>query len=387
MQIFSPHTFFTDKDINLRSSLIFALIFVLAIIFTFFFIFIAFRFCYLLRMISFRTLALNSDHILNFFKALFSFQRDESFIVSFIPTITFFIIALGCSIQRILMIKNGGSSYVATTLGGIPLGEEAIFSNSEWIQKEKILNNVIAEISLASGLSPPDLYVMPYERGINAFAAGLTRDDAAVIFTAGSLKHLTRDELTGLVAHEFSHILNGDMRANTIMSGWLHGLFTIANLGWKCIAPESKKNQHPMDNSHSISPFPLVLLGIFIIFLGSVGAMTGMALQAAFSRRRELLADAFAVQFTRNSLNLAGVLKKIGGLSQGSKIRAGANLEYRHFFLARPDKYYPFDSHPDLAERIWHLDPSWDGNFYDFSKDQQTDLGNNDKYLFGVLLK
>jgi Zn-dependent protease with chaperone function len=282
------------------------------------------------------------------------------------------------------MIKTGGSTYVATSLGAIPLGDEPIFPNQEWAQKEKILTNIVAEISLASGISPPDLYIMPYERGINAFATGLTRDDAAVILTAGSLKHLSRDELAGLLAHEFSHILNGDMHLNTLMAGWLHGLFTVANQGWGCIVPETKRNKNPMDNSPSITPLPLVLVGVFVIFIGSVGAIIGMALQAAFSRSREMLADAYAVQFTRNSLNLAGVLKKIGGLTQGSKIKSGTNLEYRHFFLARPDKYCPFDSHPDLAERIWHLDPSWDGNYYDFSKDEQKELENNDKYLFGI---
>ncbi|MDR1394632.1 MAG: M48 family metalloprotease, partial [Deltaproteobacteria bacterium] len=151
-----------------------------------------------------------------------------------LPTLGFAAYTLASSLRRLYFIKNSGSTYVATALGGIPLGEtESVFLNSAGRERERILRNVVSEMALAARLPEPDIYIMPKENSINAMAAGLTPDDAAIMITRGSLKYLSREELSGLIGHEFSHILNGDMYFNTIMSGWLHGFFSLTELGYR----------------------------------------------------------------------------------------------------------------------------------------------------------
>jgi Zn-dependent protease with chaperone function len=186
-------------------------------------------------------------------------------------------------------------------------------------------------------------------------AAGLLAEDAAIIVSLGALRRLDRDELSGVVAHELAHILNGDMRRFTIMAGWLHGLFVLQMLSRRAL--------------QSVARSRLLALSLALMALGWLGGLLGRLIQAAFCRRRESLADATAAQLTRDPKALAGALKKIGGLERGSLIKAPAMSGLNHFFLAKPDRGGLMSSHPPLAERIWALDPSWDGWYHDFEAD------------------
>jgi peptidase M48-like protein len=198
----------------------------------------------------------------------------------------------------------------------------------------------------------PQVYVMDGEAGINAFAAGHSASDAAISVTRGCMTMLTRDELQGVVAHEFSHLLNGDMKLNLRIMGLIFGILCLTVIGRVLIRTRGKKN-------------PLPLLGLALIIIGWVGVLFGRLIQAAVSRQREFLADASAVQFTRNPSGLAGALKKIGGIAGGSELQSDRAEEASHFFFANglKSRLFGFATHPPLIERIRALDPGFDGNF------------------------
>jgi Zn-dependent protease with chaperone function len=274
-------------------------------------------------------------------------------------TILFAIFTICCSIYKVIVIRRNGSTYFTTALGGVPLGEtEPVLGGEAGPERETILRNVVSEMSLAASVPEPDIYILPLEYGVNALTVGLSPDDAAIMVTRGALKYLTRDELSGLIGHELSHIINGDMRHNTLMAGWLDGFFSLTSVGIviiRCFGPRS---------------FWVLPLGFFLLVLGFLGHLTGELIQAAFNRRRESMADAYATQFTRDPTCLAGVLKKIGGLDQGSyiQVKKKPELDCRHLFIAESDKSL-FQTHPPLAHRIWALEPNWSGYWHDFEKD------------------
>ena len=190
---------------------------------------------------------------------------------------------------------------------------------------ERKLLNVVEEMALAAGLPVPQVYVMDNESGINAFAAGHTASDATVTVTRGCMKILTRDELQGVIGHEFSHILNGDMRLNLRLMGIIFGILCLAVIGRMLLYTRSR-------GSRERNPLPA--LGLILILFGWIGVFFGRLIQAAVSRQREFLADASAVQFTRNPAGLAGALKKIGGLgTMGSRLSAAHAAEVSHMFF------------------------------------------------------
>ena len=244
---------------------------------------------------------------------------------------------------KTLQLASGGS-VVAELLGG-----RLIDSNTTDTDERKLLN-VVEEMSIASGVPVPQVYVMDDERGINAFAAGHSTSDAAISVTRGCMKLLSRDELQGVIAHEFSHVLNGDMRLNLRLMGLVFGILCLTVIGRVLIRTRGSKN-------------PLPLVGLALIAVGWAGAFFGRLIQAAVSRQRELLADAAAVQFTRNPAGLAGALKKIGGLGYGSRIESPHAEEASHLFFANGVGNSVFSTHPPLTERIRALDPSFDGKF------------------------
>lgn len=267
---------------------------------------------------------------------------------------TLAVIATG-SIIKILLLRSGGA-VVASALGGVPL------SPGTRDPDEIKLRNVVEEMALASGVPVPEIFIMPEESGINAFAAGHDTRDAVVCVTAGAIRQLTRDELQGVIAHEFSHILNGDMLLNLRLTGWIHGILGLSLLGqfaWN-MAPGSGRRSRD-DNVN----WALFAIGLALVIAGSIGAFFGRLIKAAVSRQREFLADASAVQFTRNPLGLAGALKKIGGLEQGSTLHAAQAEEFSHlYFSSGVDRWSElFATHPPLVDRIRVLDPSFDGNF------------------------
>ncbi len=250
------------------------------------------------------------------------------------------------SLFKIIELAKGGGA-VAQMLGGQPLNADSRDPD------EQKLMNVVEEMAIASGTPVPEVYVLPEEEGINAFAAGNSTNDAAIGVTRGCMRLLSRDELQGVIAHEFSHILNGDMRLNLRLIGIVNGILCLAILGRILLRTRGKRN-------------PLPPVGLVLLVIGSIGVFFGRLIKSAVSRQREFLADAAAVQFTRNPGGLAGALKKIGGLSQGSRLTAPNAEEASHLFFGnglKPAWFNLMATHPPLEERIRALDPSFDGNF------------------------
>jgi Zn-dependent protease with chaperone function len=242
------------------------------------------------------------------------------------------------------MELRGGGGVVARSLGGVPV------TGDTTDLKRKRLLNIVEEMAIASGVPMPEVYVLEQEPGINAFAAGHTPANAAVTVTQGALDRLSRDELQGVIGHEFSHVLNGDMRLNVQLMGWIFGLFVIGLIG-RMILQVSPRNRR---NSGG-----LVALGFAVMVLGYIGLMAGRILQAAVARQRERLADASGVQFTRNPQGLKGALVKIAALPAGSTLVAADAEQAAHMFFA-DGLSRVFATHPPILERIRELDPHFD---------------------------
>ena len=265
----------------------------------------------------------------------------------------------GGSMYRIASLAGGGHS-VAEMMGGRPLTPQTTDPD-----ERKILN-VVEEMAIASGTPVPPVYLLEGEDGINAFAAGYTPGDAVIGVTRGCIQNLTRDELQGVIAHEFSHILNGDMRLNVRLIGVLYGILLISMTGW--IIFRSTANANRFDDRRDgerrgTNPWPLVGLALYV--LGYIGVFFGNLIKAAVSRQREFLADASAVQFTRNPDGIAGALKKIGALAEGSRVRSPEAQEASHLFFGDAVGHFlgMFATHPPLVERIRRIDPSFEGDF------------------------
>ncbi len=258
------------------------------------------------------------------------------------------------SFVRTLSLRGGGKT-VAEMMGG------RLVSGNPRGNLEKRLLNVVEEIAIASGTPVPQVYVMEKESGINAFAAGYSSGDAVVAVTRGTLEKLNRSELQGVIAHEFSHIINGDMRLNIRLIGILFGILMVALIGrllfrWGAIGGRSRDN----------NGVPLVVLGLGLLIMGYVGVFFGNLIKAAVSRQREYLADASAVQFTRDPDGIAGALKKIGGDVNGAIINHpdAEELSHAYFEEGVPHLFSSlFATHPPLPERIRKIQPNWDGEF------------------------
>lgn len=253
------------------------------------------------------------------------------------------------SLYKTLALSKGGSA-VAESLGG------RLVPTEPGEPDERKLRNVVEEMAIAAGVPVPKIYVLPDEQGINAFAAGHTPEDAAIGVTRGCMSLLSRDELQGVIGHEFSHILNGDMRLNLRIMGIIFGIVCLSVIGRVLIYSRGGRGRQ--------GGAPLMFLGLALIVIGGIGLLFGRLIQAALSRQREFLADASSVQFTRNPAGLSGALQKIGGA--GSRIGSPHAGEASHLFfgngLAKP-LLGAFATHPPLDERIRAIDPAWDGKF------------------------
>lgn len=271
------------------------------------------------------------------------------------------IIVLGSLFK--LMQLSGGGSVVARDLGGRAIDP----STSDPLERR--LLNVVEEMAIASGLAAPEVWVMDDEDGINAFAAGTDPSNAVIGVTRGCLERLNRAELQGVVAHEFSHILNGDMKLNMRLMGWIFGLVMIAMLGRMLI--QLLRHFSGSRDSKGMGPIAVVAVaGIALWLVGSVGAFFAKLLQAGVSRQREYLADASAVQFTRNPSGLADALKKIGGYPRNGALQTARAAEARHLFFVKSDLLsMGFATHPPLEKRIKTLDPAWAGEMMRTSKE------------------
>jgi Zn-dependent protease with chaperone function len=234
---------------------------------------------------------------------------------------------------------------------------------------ERRLLNVVEEMAIASGVPVPAVYILDQEPAINAFAAGLTSHDAVVAVTRGTLEKLSRDELQGVVGHEFSHILNGDMRLNVRLSAILFGILLIGLIGRTILRGLGRvRLRSSGDRKGGGTIAGLFAVGLAFMIVGYVGYFFGRLIQAAVSRQREFLADASAVQFTRNPGGLTGALKKIGGYALGSTIVSDQAAAIGHFFFAQGFRSM-FDgmwaTHPPLPERIRAIEPHFSGEMFD----------------------
>jgi Zn-dependent protease with chaperone function len=270
-------------------------------------------------------------------------------------------ITLGCFYK--MRVLSGGGSAVAELLGGRKI------ESSTTDPEEQRLRNVVEEMAIASGLPVPEIYLLDRERGVNSFAAGHTRDDVAIGVTFGAMKLLTRDELQGIVAHEFSHVLNGDTRLNMRLMVLAHGLFWPTLVGRILVRGST---QAPEIGDSIFDPetgsvfMPTAPLGFLFLFIGAVSLPFVRLTKSAICREREWLADAAAVQFTRNPAGIEGALKKIGGLFKAGRLDTPFAETASHLYFADSD-YDPwldfFSTHPPLAKRILAIDPAFNGEF------------------------
>jgi Zn-dependent protease with chaperone function len=248
------------------------------------------------------------------------------------------------------MVLGGGGGVVARSLGGVRVSPDT----SDPLERR--LLNVVEEMSIASGVPMPEVYLLEHESGINAFAAGHTPSDAAIGVTRGALTTLNRAELQGVIAHEFSHVLNGDMRLNLRLMGLLFGLLVIALIG-RTLLRAGGRGRSGKRGGSGTALLLLVALGLLVV--GYIGLLFGRLIQAAVSRARESLADASAVQFTRDPLGLRGALVKIAATSAGSRIAHPEADEVAHMLFASGMRRL-FATHPPLMERLKALDPRFD---------------------------
>jgi len=229
----------------------------------------------------------------------------------------------------------------------------------------------------------PDVYVLDLEPGINAFAAGHSEGDAVIGVTRGAMEKLTRDELQGVMGHEFSHLLNGDMKLNLRLMGVIHGILLIGIIGWVLMHGGGGRRSHRGKNGGA----QIALLGLALFAIGYIGTFFGNLIKAAVSRQREFLADASSVQFTRNPDGISHALAKIGGLAQGSHMASSLAAEASHMFFGdgmAQRMSSAMATHPPLPERIVRIDPSFAGRFEPVAEDFIAPPGAEEASL-GVL--
>ncbi len=281
---------------------------------------------------------------------------------------TLLVVVLG-TWYKMSQLRQGGRA-VATQLGG------RLVQRSTRDPVERKLLNVVEEMAIASGTAVPAVYLLDKESGINAFAAGLTTSDAVVAVTRGCATRLSRDELQGVVAHEFSHILNGAMRLNMRLMGVLNGILVLGILGYVVlrVAPylmrSSGRGSSRGKGAALGVALAIALFGLILMVIGYVGVFFSKLIKSAVSRQREYRPDASAVQFTRQPLGRAGALKKIGGMHSGSRIRSPRAQEASHLFFANglgSAMIGLMATHPPLLDRVRRIEPGFDGNFARFA--------------------
>jgi Zn-dependent protease with chaperone function len=272
--------------------------------------------------------------------------RKEPQVIFWISLIVLGTILLA-SWHKSSQLRAGGAT-VARALGGIQInGNDGDF-------KRKRLVNIVEEMAIAARIRKPQVFILPEEEAINAFAAGHSPDEAAVAVTQGALDALDRDQLQAVIGHEFSHVLNGDMKINMRLTAWIFGLFVITDLASRFMRGRSR--------GKAAARLKLIAFGIFIA--GSVGMLAGRLLQAAVSRRREHLADASSVQFTRNPQALQSAFVVMAASGVGTRLVHEGSSSVAHMFFAGSEPAWAnkiggswFATHPPIEERVRALDP------------------------------
>ena len=274
----------------------------------------------------------------------------EVFVAGAVVTVA---IIAAVSLWNIVGLAGGGAK-VARMLGGrkvAPDTRDAL---------ERRFLNIVEEMAIASGVRVPEAWVMDGEKGINAFAAGWTVSGAVVAVTRGTLERLTRDELQGVIGHEFSHILNGDMGLNIRMIGVLAGIVAIGSIGSFLMRMAGEA-----DDIRGAAP--LLAAGLALFIIGYAGLFFARLIKAAVSRQREFLADASSVQFTRNPDGIAGALDQIRSTPGGALMQGRYAEEMSHLFFGQGIKVFfsgLFDTHPPLDERIRRVNPGFQPSLY-----------------------
>ena len=270
-------------------------------------------------------------------------------------------LAISATVALVVLVKwlqlSTGGKTVAEAMGG-----SRILPQTRDKAERRCLN-VVEEMALAANMPVPPVYVMNGERGINAFAAGITPADAIVAVTRGTIEHLKRHELQGVIAHEFSHILNGDMRLNIRLAAMLKGITFIGDVGHILL----RSSNHPRTGGSNRrgDGAALPVLGLALWLLGWLGGLAAGFIKAAISRQKEYLADACAVQYTRDPEGIGDALKVIGGYLPGTLVHAARAAEMSHIFFGQIEHHLwqVFATHPPLEKRIQRIDPRWDGAF------------------------
>ncbi len=276
----------------------------------------------------------------------------------------------GASLVKWMMLRGGGRR-VAESLGG-----RLLLPDSRDFYERRLLN-VIEEMAIASGMPVPPVYVMD-DDSINAFAAGYQPSDAVIGVTRGCMQKLSREQLQGVMAHEFSHIFNGDMRLNIRLMAVLFGILFIGLIG-RFILDATSRRRYVSSSGRDKNSLPFFLFGLGLVVIGYGGVLFGNLIKAAVSRQREFLADASAVQFTRNPQGIAGALQVIG-YGAGSEISSPEREETAHMFFgqALPFRFSGFATHPPLDERIQRIDPNWNGQFMAPQRREQAERESAD---------
>lgn len=264
------------------------------------------------------------------------------------------------SLFKVSEIRRGGGEQVASMLGGRRI------SSATTDHHERVVMNVVEEMALASGIPVPPVYVLDQEPGINAFAAGFTPNDAVIGVNRGTIEIMNRAELQGVIAHEFSHIFNGDMRLNIRLIGWLFGIQMLAIIGYYMFRMSAVMNSGRSNNKNGGQiAIAVIVGGLAIMIVGYLGQICARMIQAAISRQREYLADASAVQFTRDPNTISGALKVIGASAGSSAIKIPTAQQASHMFFAEgvSAAFGGLSTHPPIADRIRKIDPQFDGNY------------------------
>lgn len=320
-----------------------------------------------------------------------SYLRTGSFIPAVVDTVIFsevfiavILTVLIASLFQYYLLRDGGKS-VALSLGG------KLISPMTHNKQEIMLLNVVEEMAIASGIAPPPVYLL-HDQGINAFAAGFTYEDAVIGITQGALDALDRQELQGVIAHEFSHIFHGDMRLNLHLSGLIYGIVFIGGIGHFIFdVLDSSSIRHSVSRSSNDKKGGSLIVAIYLFALGLtiigwLGTMISELIKAMISRQREYLADASAVQYTRYPDGIAGALKKIGASAYGSSVSSSAGGDFSHLFFSDGTSNFWdhwFSTHPKLEDRIRRIDPRWDGKFAS-EKSSQKHYAQSEQTTFNV---
>jgi len=273
-------------------------------------------------------------------------------IIAIVAVLVVFTVIVGMLVKA-SELKSGGKAVAAA------MGAKLVSASTNDFYEKRLLN-IVEEMAIASGISVPSVFVLD-DDSINAFAAGYGVDDAVVGVTKGTLRYLNRDELQGVVAHEFSHIFHGDMRLNIKLVSWLHGIMLIGHIG-RLLLRGTSKTRTSSSRKRNDGVAVILMLGLVLTVGGYVGSFFGGLIKAALNRQREYLADASAVQYTRNPDSIAGALKKIGANAKGSIVSNANADEFSHIFFSQAltQGFLRLSAtHPPLEERILRIEPRW----------------------------